>query len=201
MSILKQGIITSNDFVEGNIATYGMVSYKGNCASYIPKKDTDNSCNTPIPVKFDYDNYNVTDTTVFRIIVIVSWSGFDSSSTAGTFSIFWQGSKHIKTTNEWTWSGGSQIITNALTSNMRLTRLVLSANQGSYIYNTTFTLPSSFRDTYDGQNVGIRTNYSNGVGQISVDSLQVLLDRYSVTSDIKTRIGSNYIACSSFNEI
>lgn len=195
-NINKNGIIISNEFDESD--AMDIISAKGTM-SYVPAKDTSNSCLNTANIIFDYDN-DITSSTLFRIIATVSWSGFDSSSTAGTFSIYWQGSNHVISSASWAWEG-TNYITNALNSYQNLTTIVLSSNTGTFTYDTTFSLPDSWRSTYNGSNIGFRSNYSNGVGRITVNNIIIINDKYSSSSNIKAHIGNNYIASKEIIEV
>lgn len=188
-NITKSGIILCNEFDESN--AMDIISARGTM-SYVPAKDTSNSCLNPANIIFDYDT-DITSSTLFRIIATVSWSGFDSSSTAGTFSIYWQGSNHVISSAAWAWEG-TNYVTNALNSYQSLTTLVLSSNTGAFTYDTTFSLPDSWRTTYNGSNIGFRSNYSNGVGRITVNNIIIINNKYSSTSATKAHIGNDFIA-------
>ena len=194
-SIYKTGIILSNEFDESD--AMDIITSKGTM-TYVPAKDTTNSCLNVAQIVFDYDG--VTASTVFRIICKVSWSGFDTSSTAGSFNMWWQGSNRKISGHTWAWEG-TNYICSALTSQYNIKNLVLSASSGSYIYDTTFTLPDSWRSTYDGSNIGFRADYSNGVGRITVNDIRIILDKYSSSSNVKSHIGNDYIAGKEFIEI
>lgn len=83
----KTGIISASEFLETESQNLVYTTSKTRVLalpySYVPAKDTDNSCLRPVIVEID--NNVLTPTTVLRVIVDVSWEGFDSSSTAGTY--------------------------------------------------------------------------------------------------------------------
>ena len=196
-SIYKTGIILSNEFDESD--AMDLITSKGTM-TYVPAKDTSNSCLNPAAIVYDYTATGTTAATVYRIIAKVSWSGFDTSSTAGTFDIYWQGSNRKIETSSWVWEGGNNVCS-ALNSFQSLKSLVLSATSGSFTYDTTYTLPDSWRSTYNGNNIGFRANYSNGVGRITVNDIRIILDKYSSSSNVKSHIGNDYIAGKEFIEI
>ena len=189
----KTGVVSTSEFLEPfNIIT------SGGSGGYTPAKDTQNSCVNIASIKYDLDK--VTNTTVLRVVAEVSWSGFDTSSTAGTFGIWWQGSSFNTANQAWEWQGGNHI-TSALNAQYYPTQLVLSSSSGSYTYNTTYVISGSWLDTWSGSNIGFRSDYSNGVGKITVNSIKIYYDKYSTTSNIKQRFGKQYIATEEFIEI
>lgn len=191
----KTGVINTSEFLEPE--ALDLITTR-RTMSYIPVKDTNNSCLGAAAIVFNYDG-NITASTKYRVIVDVSWSGFDASSTAGTFDLYWQGSTRKIETSTWVWEGGNNVCA-VLNNQQSLKTLVLSATSGNYIYNTTFTLSDSWRSTYNGSNIGFRANYSNGVGKITINSILIVLDKYSVTSTIKQRFGKEYISTEEFIE-
>lgn len=195
-NITKSGIILCNEFDESNAMD---IITSRSTMSYVPAKDTSNSCVTSAYIIFDY-NTDITSSTLFRIIATVSWSGFDSSSTAGTFAIYWQGSNHVISSAAWAWEG-TNYITNALNSHKNLTTLVLSSNTGTFTYDTTFSLPDAWRSTYNGSNIGFRSNYSNGVGRITVNNIMIINDKYSSSTNVKMHLGNDFIAGREFMEV
>ena len=199
MGITKSGIITSNEFDETD--AMDIITSMSETRSYVPAPDEDNAClNNIATLMFDEAGITYDENTVFRVIARVSWSGFDESSTAGTFNIYFQGNRYNTTTSEWDWLNINPI-TSALGNAQNLKNLVLSANKGSFVYDTTFTLTSSWISTYSGVHVGIRANYSNGVGRITLDDIKVILEKYSSSTDTKARVGTNYFSSREFVEI
>ena len=205
MGIYKSGIIKMGSFEESesNNLIYlksdnSQIVGNNYSMSYTPAKDTNNSC-----IDLIYGNFNssnITTSTLFRIRLNVSWNGFDDSSTAGTFNIYFQGARREKASGNWVWTGDN-VIPTALNNQKSLKTLVLSATKGTYIYDTTFSLPSSFIETYDAQCIGIRTNYSNGVGKIEVSDILLIEDRYSSSTSSKAHIGEDFMSGREFIEI
>jgi hypothetical protein len=199
MGITKSGIITSNEFDETD--AMDIITSMINNRSYVPAADTDNSCLHNIAtLMFDEADITYDENTVFRVIARVSWSGFDESSTAGTFNIYFQGNRYNTTTSEWDWLNINPITT-ALGNAQNLKNLVLSADKGSFVYDTTFSLTTGWISTYSGVHVGIRANYSNGVGRITLEDIKVILDKYSSSTDTKAHVGADYFSGREFIEI
>lgn len=193
-SVGKNGIIFSNNLYEAD-AMY--IAKLTSPSSYTPNTGT-NSCLNPLSVVFDYTG--TTAATVYRVIARVTWSGFDTSNTSGTFALRWQGSQYNTSGEKWEWTTGNAI-TNALNNQYYPTNLVLSKTSGSYEYNTTFILDATFRATYSGLFIGFRSDYSNGTGYITANSIMVLEDKYSSDGSAKAHFTNNYIACKEIIEI
>lgn len=191
----KTGIISTSDFIESDAKD--LITAR-RTMSYTPVKDTNNSCLDAAYILYDLNN--VTNTTVFRVIAKVSWSGFDSSSTAGTFSMNWQGSSYNTANAAWEWQGGNHV-TNALNAQKNVGTLVLSAASGFYIYDTTYTVSGNWLDTWSGSYIGFRANYSNGVGKITIHEIKIFYDKYSTSSTIKQRFGKDYLATDEIIEL
>ncbi len=188
-NITKSGIILSDEFYESS--AMDIITSKAATMSYVPTADGTNSCLNVATIMYDYTS-NITSSTTFRIIASVTWSGFDTSSTAGTFNMWWQGSNH-SIEEGWKWAG-TNYITSALGNQMSPKTLVLSATSGTYTYDVTFSLPDSWRSIYDGSNIGFRADYSNGVGRITVNSIIIINDKYSSTGAAKAHIGNDFVA-------
>ena len=193
-SITKTGIILSKEMDESDAMYIAKLSTP---AAYTPST-ANNSTITPLNVLFDYTN--TTASTVYRAIAKITYSGFDRSNTSGTFQIYWQGARYEISSGTWIWVG-TNYITNSFNSFKDLTTLVLASTSGSFTYNTTFTLPSDFRSTYSGCQIGLRSNYSNGTARISIDEITVMEDKYSSDGSSKAHIANDYIACKEIIEI
>ena len=197
MSIYKNGIITSPEINESD--AMDIITGKGTM-TYVPTKDGTNSCMNSAAIRFDQTGITYDANTIFRVIVKVSWSGFDTSSTAGTFNMWWQGSNYEIASNSWKWAGSNHVC-GALGNAYNLKNLVLSASSGSYVYDTTFSLPASWISNYAGSNIGFRADYSNGVGRITINDIKIILDKYSSSGSVKTHFGNDFIASREIVEI
>ena len=187
MSLYKNGIISAKEFYEtdgANLAnwySYGYTPGTGN-----------NSTHSFAIIKFD-DKSWITTSTVFRIVCDVSYSGFDESNTDGTFNMYFQGARYEDSTGTWVWEGENPF-PKALNDIQSLTTLVLSSESGFYRYNTTLTLTNTWLSTYSGQEIGIRTNYSNGTGRININKLLIIEDKYSSNTSAKAHIGEDFMS-------
>lgn len=128
-----------------------------------------------------------------RIIMEVSYEGFDTSNTDGSFNIRFQGAKRNDDgTNDWT---GANEITSALNNYQNLKDVVLSQTNGVFIYDTTFIVSENFYNTYVGCNIGIRSDYSNGIGKITMHEPIIFPDKYYINTDSIIRQSDNFLSC------
>ena len=118
-----------------------------------------------------------------KISMTVEWNGFDTSSTAGTFDIRFQGAVLLQNgTTSWTNpAGASNQACTALMNAKNLKTLVLSATSGSYNYETEFTIKCGTGDDFAaGHVVSMRADYSNGTGWIKFSNIKVTpMDAFS----------------------
>lgn len=131
--------------------------------SFTPTADTNDSCSY-------YGSIYIQEAGDYTLEINVSYSGFDSTSTAGTFSLNWQGANHKIADNSWVWEG-SNYATTALNAQKTLTSLVKGT--GSYSYKVNFNVSSSWLATYNASVIGFRSNYSNGIGNIKITSVKL----------------------------
>ena len=108
----------------------------------------------------------------YRIELLVKWSGFaDISTTHTNFQAFFQGyTYNASGTRVWVDVGP---MNTAMNSSKSLTSLATGAASGAYKYSVEFTLPNTWPDTYKGNEVGIRTNYSNGTGTWTISKARI----------------------------
>lgn len=124
--------------------------------------------------------------TKYRVKLKVEWNGFDNSNTNGTFRLIFQGVVKYKDDNVWSWNG-KNLMTVALNAHQSLASLVLSEHSGVYFYDVIFDMSDS---NIDGLGLGIRSDYSNGKGTISVSEVEI----YSVDENNNfVKITNNYI--------
>ena len=193
MSIKENGIWTGKQFIEAG--AYEI--YSPQSITYTPAKDTQNSCNNVWTIDFrDWIEENKSLT--IRVEVDAEYSGFDSSSTAGTFAMRWQGASYSIDSSSWVWSTASPVAT-ALQNEQPLTTLVNGKN-GIYHYNNTYTIPYSWLTTYNQTRLGVRTDYSNGTGIFTMKNLKVYLERYYGGEKVKIT-DDQVLAANNFIEI
>ena len=194
MAIYKNGIWSANEIHEFN----AVQTYNSNTYAYTPTKDATNSCVAGWQV--DLTPYSTLGRNVtIRVEVDVEYSGFDNSSTAGTFKMWWQGSNYSIADQAFKWAG-TNYLASALGNEKDPTVLVNGTGTGTYHYNNTITIPSSWFNTYLKSNLGLRTDYSNGVGTITLRNLKVYLE--SEFGQGKAKINNNQnLVVNSFIEI
>ena len=182
----KNGIVKSPKIVEDSLVD---VFIQTNPVQQYTPTDINNWTTT-------YGKWMITDDDLpgdkFRIYLTVQYNGFDTSSTSGTFNIRFQGANFTSpTTSAWS---GSNAVTNALNSQYSLKTLVLSGVSGTYTYECTFTLTEDFYNNYYGSNIGLRSDYSNGTAWIKVSDIKIIPEKYLLESNVKTKVGQNYIS-------
>lgn len=180
----------------GNLVTNNLYEYQATsifCDSDgIPLKDNitytpttgSNSC---MPER----KISITPNVKYCIECTVSWSGFDTSNTDGTFNIRFQGSVNNA------WNYGNAMV-NALNAAQNLKTLVLSSDAGSYHYKTSFYSTNTEVETLA---LSMRTDYSNGKGTISLFDVIIVPEKYYITDTIKTRFADVFVSCNEIIEL
>lgn len=186
-NINKKGIWTTSIFHE----LYGLNIAKvvSNVQhTYIPTTGQ-NSCINPYYVLFS--DFGLGEKV--RIIMEVSYEGFDTSNTDGTFNITFQGAKR-NADGTGSWNGANEV-TNALNNYQSLKNIVLSQPSGFFIYNTTFVISENFYNTYVGCNIGVRSDYSNGVGKLTMHEPVIFPDKYYIDANSVVRQADDFLSC------
>lgn len=164
---------------------------------YVPKKDATNSCLSGFKVPYGAELNGKRA----RATVTVTWSGFDSSSTAGTFAMRFQGGQMTAAGGQsWTAATGkSNKLASAFASAQSLTTLVLGSASGQKTIAVEYTISAVAEQP--GDFLGIRTDYSNGVGNIQLSNLNVALIDTTVSEQQKVKIGEKNIAANYIYEL
>ena len=169
VSFNKNGIVSGDNFYDYNKINYAYNTisgdYEGVSRTHTPTTEN-NSCFEPFTVHYNQMREN----TRYRLTMDIEWSGFDSSNTTGTFSIHWQ-EKMLDAEGTYHWYNTA--IGNALYNDIPLYHLVMSADSGKYRYDVVFnsgTYPSTLQYT----KIRYRSNYSNGVGTITLSNIKVV---------------------------
>lgn len=159
----KNGNISSTSLYEPN----AMLINKKYSASYTPTKGANNNCMTCESI------IGFEEGKKYYVELVISWNGF-KTDVASNFSISVQGSNYTGTA--WAWQGVNPLC-NAIIScfSSGLKNLVLSADKGSFVVKAFFTA-----NTYTGYQLGIRTNYSNGIGNIGISNLKIIPAEYAI---------------------
>ena len=188
MSLYKNGIWTENNIHEFN----AVENYNNSEATYTPTKDATNSCCNLTSVDLSQFIGTTSDITL-RIEIDIDYNNFDSSSTAGTFKMWWQGSNYVIAEDAYKWSG-SNYIAIALQNEENPTTIVNEVSSGTYHYNTKITIPKTWWDSYSKSNIDLRTDYSNGVGTITMKNLKIYLDSEYGNGYAKINSNQNLVA-------
>ena len=190
-NINKKGIWTTSTFHE----LYGenITQLYGTTNSYVPSTGTNRSIT---PYYIEHNDFELGE--VMRIIVQIDYEGFDTSNTSGTFNMYFQGGKRTQDGST-TWTNiGINEPTTALQNYQNLKDLVLSQTKGSFIYSTTFIVSEDHYNNFYGCNLGIRSDYSNGIGRITMYKPIIFPDKYFIDINAIVKQSDNYLSC---NEI
>lgn len=168
----KEGLVYGKNVSEagGTVCAYantskGVIDQNRTTWSYTPTT-ADNSCMTGLYF------YCITGIQKYRIELLISWTGFDDISTSSAnFNAFFQGyTYNASGSRVWVDVGPMNA---AMNSAQSLASLAKGAASGTYLYNVEFTLPNTWPDTYKGNEIGIRTNYSNGTGKWTISKVRI----------------------------
>lgn len=193
--ITKQGIVKADTFYESWAEQIQATTQE--VTTYTPSTGT-NSCISDGYRRVMFTNYVAGDT--FAVTITIKYNGFDTSNTAGTFSLRFQGTNYNTSAAAWQWAG-SNPINAALNAHRNPKTEVLSKTSGTYTYKTYFILSSAFRDTYSGSGVGVRSDYSNGTATLTITDFVVTPIKSSNSGNKQAKIGDNYITAEQFYEI
>lgn len=186
VSLSKTGILTAKDFSEPADLCEQITS----SATYTPTTET-NSCINPFTVY--QDTLIAGDTVTIELDIL--WEGFDTSNTAGTFNMYFQGALYSDSTATWT----TNPYANALNSAQNLKTLVLSKTSGIYHYVATTGALSASNLSYDRVNIGIRSNYSNGTGKITIQNCHAYNTKDYIGKE-KVKLRTEKVLCNKFIE-
>ena len=197
MNIYKNGVLLSDNIYESNGTNILIPADIGSSYVYTPGTGN-NSCVTGFTV--DYSSCNLEEKVY--ISIKIEWSGFDSSNTNGTFNSWFQGSTYNAVKGAWEW-GGRNNVTTALNSVENLGTLLLSSTSGIRVITASCTINSDYPITRTMEHVGIRTDYSNGIGVIKISDLMVIPEKYYVNpaaEGVSLHIGKDYISAGEIYE-
>lgn len=187
------GVCKTGTWIENEIHEFNAVeNYDSNTYSYIPTKDVQNSCLNGWTVDLSQYSSSVINLTI-RIEIDIDYEGFDFSTAAGTAKLYWQGSNYSIVENAWKWAG-TNYLTTALNNQQNLLNLVNGTGSGTYHYNNTIVIPVSWWETYSQSHVGVRCDYSNGIGKITLKNLKVYLDDEFGNGNARINSNQNIIA-------
>lgn len=192
----RSGTINSPVFYESG--AMNTVTNFTNNTSYVPSTGTNS---TLTAYQWLYPSGTIAGET-FRVKLTVEYFGFDTSNQNGTFSIYFDGANGFKNQNAWGYYGTNPVTT-ALNNCYSLKNIVLSDNgaQGVATYETNFIISQEYLNSYIGSRIGVHSDYSNGVGRITLSNCEVISEKYIMSGGNAMKIGEEYITVGEFNEI
>lgn len=163
-------------FVDGNgMALQNSVTYTPNTGS--------NSC---MPERV----VTVTPNVKYYIECTLTWNGFTSTNSGGTFDMWFQGTQNDG------WTTGNPVA-DSLNNIKRPRDVVLSKTTGVYTYKATFTSTSITKF-----GISMRSDYSNGTAWVTLSDILIVPEKYYIdllsSNSVKTKFHNAYISC---NEI
>lgn len=183
LKITKTGITRSNTFLqngclfnEGDGFSYKPTTTKNSCAPVNSKVYFDSVMDLGIPIKIavDFD---------------LTWENFAfQASPAGNIFLQTQGTNRRRSDGVFAWEGSNYATVYGLHN------IVKESNSGTTHIHQVKTIPVSWFQTYDASNIGIRCDYSDGNGTITVSNIKITL-----ASDI-TKFARSYISANEFIE-
>lgn len=187
ISLKKTGILSAKE-IEEPINLCRQISTS---TSYTPNTGTNS---TFYPFATYQDDLEPGDTATIELDVL--WDGFDTSNADGTFNLYFQGALFNNNTGIWTVSNR---YTAALNTAKNLKELVLNQANGMYHYIATTTALSAEQLSYERVNIGMRADYSNGKGTITIQNCYVYKTDNYIGKE-KARFYSDRILCNNYIE-
>lgn len=183
LKITKTGIVKSKVFLQNDY-----LFNEGSGFSYIPTTANNSCVTTSSKVYFD----SVMDLGISIKIAVdfdLAWDNFAfQSSPAGNILLQTQGTNRRRSDNTYAWEGTNY------TSVYGLHNIVKESSSGLTHIHQVKTIPVSWFETYNASVIGMRCDYSDGNGTITVSNLRVTL-----ASDI-TKFTKSYISANEFIE-
>lgn len=181
--ITKTGILKSEQFLETGIQFNANTGF-----TFKPAANTNNSTTGGIGV-VDFSRLRYVGTPItITISCDVAWSNIGYTST-GTNRLYFQGANRLIETGATAWQGS-----NYLTGWSILDDTKANAT-GNKHFEKTVTIPATWFETYDGSQFGMRCDYSDGNGTVTVSNVRVIL-----TSENHFKIKKKNIVATQFIE-
>lgn len=187
VSLSKTGILSAKDFHE----PFDLCAQVRVSTTYTPSTGV-NSCMDDA-YRVYHDMLKVGDIVTIELDIL--WDGFDTSNKNGDFNIWFQGGIYSGDTISW----GANPYATALNSAKNLKTLVLSKTSGIYHYVVTTTALSASNLTYDKMNIGIRSDYSNGTGKITIQNCHAYNTKDYIGKE-KAKFRAEKVLCNKFIE-
>ena len=182
LSVNKNGKLVSNEFIEA-----GINLHSGGPVSYTPAANITNST-------APYNN-SVIDLSCFAdlgspITILIeadfTWENFAFSQESDSHIIV-QGDSRKKSDGLFTW-------TDSISFFKPIHSYLNGQTSGTARIHEILTIPTEKFETFDGVHVGLRTNYSDGNGTLTLSNIKVTL------ADDKTKFTKSYISANEFIE-
>lgn len=181
--ITKTGILKSEQFLETGIQFNANTGF-----TFKPAANTNNSTTGGIGV-VDFSRLRYVGTPItITISCDVAWSNIGYTST-GTNRLYFQGANRLIETGATAWQGS-----NYLTGWSILDDTKANAT-GNKHFEKTVTIPATWFEIYDGSQFGMKCDYSDGNGTVTVSNVHVIL-----TSENHFKIKKKNIVATQFIE-
>lgn len=195
----SNGVITSNDIIE--CGGYNLVykDYRGDWDNVINSITFNTGTNHCLMAGYIWYSEMVSGE-MYRLLMDIEWDGFDTSNTNGTFQLFPQEYRTYKDgTVQW-WNAR---VTDVLAA-CYIRHTVLSSTSGRKSINVPFSYDSSvnrmneIKYTY----LHFRSDYSNGVGRLTIKNFRVIPEKYYCSSDTDAlKMNNDYLSVKNIIEL
>lgn len=181
LNITKSGKLISHSIFESD---YNF--YEGGDISYKPENRINSTC----PYNGIVNLSSVADLGLpisLNIEADFSWENFTFDTSVTTPFLQTQGDSRLKSDNTFTW-------TNGINSNLRLENYVSTSTSGLVHISGVKTIAAEKFNTMNGFHFGMRCDYSDGNGTLSLSNIKITL------ADDKTKFTKSYILANEFIE-
>lgn len=182
LNITKTGKFISPIYIES-----GYNFYEGGDISYKP---TANKSNQTCPYNGVVNLSSVADLGLpisLNLEADFSWQNFAFDTSATTTLLQTQGDSRLKSNNTFTW-------TNGINNTLRLESYVSTSTSGTVHISGIKTITTNKFETLNGFRFGMRCDYSDGNGTLSLSNIKVTL------ADNKTKFTKSYVSANEFIE-
>lgn len=182
--ITRQGITEWKDFLQYK----RVIPITKDNLSYKPAA-IHNSTHNSLYVDFaDFVNYG--SPLPINVQADLEWTDFSfQTDPPDTVRCFIQGDNRKIEGNTWVWEGN-----NPVTNSFYLTSILSASTSGTYHININNTVSSAWLATYNAARFGVRCDYSDGNGTISISNIKVTINGTSA------KINNQYISANNFIE-
>lgn len=128
----------------------------------------------------------VTPNVKYYIECTLTWNGFTSTNSGGTFDMWFQGTQNDG------WTTGNPVA-DSLNNIKRPRDVVLSKITGVYTYKATFTSTSTSITKFG---ISMRSDYSNGTAWVTLSDILIVPEKYYIdllsSNSVKTKFHNTY---------